>query len=183
MWVLSIFSYKFIATFVVIGYTTFRFGVIDMIDVGDLIKQRRKKKGLTQIELASKAGISVNSLRLYEAGKRQPKVDQLVKIASALDTDIFSLLSYDKFNLLYFIHQANSEISSRLKKDYPSNSALYDDLMKEDVFFPELRGKTDRQLIDAYSSLNEKGREKAVERVEELTEIPKYQKKVEPDND
>ena len=37
------------------------------------------------------------------------------------------------------------------------------------------------RLALAFSWLNETGQQKAVERVEELTEIPKYQKKDEPE--
>ena len=44
------------------------------------IVQIRKSKKISQIELAKKAGISVNSLRLYEAGKRSPTFATLQKL-------------------------------------------------------------------------------------------------------
>lgn len=58
------------------------------MDIGRRIKELRKNEGLTQIEFADKAGIAVNSLRLYESGKRQPRLDQLGKIASALNVTV-----------------------------------------------------------------------------------------------
>lgn len=64
-------------------------------EIGKLIREERKKKGLTQAIVAKNAGIAVNSLRLYEAGKRCPNLDQLKKIAKALDADPFSLMDFD----------------------------------------------------------------------------------------
>lgn len=61
------------------------------MDVGSRIRKARKSKNLTQIEVAASAKISVNSLRLYEAGKRQPGIDQLKAIARALDEPFVSL--------------------------------------------------------------------------------------------
>ena len=58
------------------------------MDIGTTIREIRKSKGLTQIEVAEKAGISVNSLRLYEAGKRQPNIKQIKAIFMALDEKI-----------------------------------------------------------------------------------------------
>ena len=55
--------------------------------IGDLIRQARQKAGMTQIETANKAGIAVNSLRLYENNKHQPRLDQLRLIAKVLGVD------------------------------------------------------------------------------------------------
>lgn len=62
------------------------------MDVGERIRAIRKSKGLTQIEVAEKAGIAVNSLRLYEAGKRMPNLGQIQAIAAALDGDVSYLV-------------------------------------------------------------------------------------------
>ena len=48
------------------------------MNVGEAIRAKRKEKGMTQIEVAQAAGIAVNSLRLYESGKRQPKQSVLL---------------------------------------------------------------------------------------------------------
>lgn len=56
--------------------------------IGSTIREIRKSKGLTQIEVAEKAKISVNSLRLYEAEKRQPNIEQIKAIYSAMDEKI-----------------------------------------------------------------------------------------------
>lgn len=56
--------------------------------IGEIIRAKRKAAKLTQIELAERAGVAVNSLRLYEAGKRSPKMDTLSKLSAALGEDI-----------------------------------------------------------------------------------------------
>lgn len=65
------------------------------MDIGTKIKRHRKEAGLTQIELAQKAGIAVNSIRLYEGHKRIPNLETVQKIADSLDLDIRELLHDD----------------------------------------------------------------------------------------
>ena len=52
--------------------------------VGQRIKDAREKKGLTQRYVAQESGVNVALLQLYEYGKRNPKDDQLRKIADAI---------------------------------------------------------------------------------------------------
>lgn len=53
--------------------------------VGEKIKSFRSLKQLSQKALAEKAGVSEIAIRKYEAGERNPKPEQLKKIAQALD--------------------------------------------------------------------------------------------------
>ena len=62
------------------------------MEIGYLIRAARKAAKFTQAELAEKAGIAVNSLRLYEGGKRQPRIEQLQHIADALCVPITDFL-------------------------------------------------------------------------------------------
>lgn len=55
------------------------------------IKLARTEQGLTQGELAFKAGISVSYLSLIERGKRNPNISTLIKIANALRTSFLML--------------------------------------------------------------------------------------------
>lgn len=61
------------------------------IDTGKQIKDARKKAKLTQEKLAQKAGISVFTLKKYESGDRNPKIESLQKIANALGISITQL--------------------------------------------------------------------------------------------
>ena len=55
--------------------------------VGEHIRKIRKSKGLTQVQLAEKSGVAMISIHQYETGKRAPRLEQLVYIASALEID------------------------------------------------------------------------------------------------
>ena len=56
------------------------------------MKAARRSKGLTQIELAKKVGIAVNSLRLYESDARSPQINTVQKIAAALGVSVDTLI-------------------------------------------------------------------------------------------
>lgn len=55
----------------------------------------RKKKNLTQEELAKKLGISQQGIAHYESGKREPTLDGLISIAKVLEVSIDDLLTKD----------------------------------------------------------------------------------------
>ena len=54
------------------------------MEFNERLRTIRKEHGLTQAELAEKAGIAVNSVRLYESGKVIPKLDTIARIARAM---------------------------------------------------------------------------------------------------
>ncbi|NFH91893.1 helix-turn-helix domain-containing protein [Clostridium botulinum] len=56
--------------------------------IGERIAERRKQKGLTQVQLAKKLGRHESSIRKYEAADRIPKIETLNLIANALDTTV-----------------------------------------------------------------------------------------------
>lgn len=60
--------------------------------IGDRIKQVRNARGLTQKQLGAISGTSEITIRQYELGKRQPRLEQLQRIAAALGVSPFYLL-------------------------------------------------------------------------------------------
>ena len=52
--------------------------------VGKKIRAYREFRGYSQIQLAELSGINVGTIRKYELGIRNPKPDQLEKIATVL---------------------------------------------------------------------------------------------------
>ena len=54
------------------------------MEIGELIKEARKKAGLSQKALADMLGISQQNIAQWESGKRNPKIDSLLKIAVAI---------------------------------------------------------------------------------------------------
>ena len=55
---------------------------------GDLIFQARQASGLSQAELARRAGMTRSVINAYERHHRQPGVDALVRIARAAGLEI-----------------------------------------------------------------------------------------------
>ena len=114
---------------------------------GELIKAARKKAGMTQAQLAEKLGISYVGVSQWENDLRNPKLDTLQRIASALGVPVQDLI-----------------------RDWEA-------VDKEEFKRVFIYGEGIKDRIDAaLDRLNDEGQEKAAERVEELTEIPKYQK-------
>ena len=51
------------------------------IKFGERLKELRQEKGLGQVELATKIGVSKGIISLWEQGKREPTLSSLVAIA------------------------------------------------------------------------------------------------------
>lgn len=62
-----------------------------MTYIGDKIKEYRMKRGITQGKLAELSGIHPVSIRKYEAGMMEPRLQQLQRIADALEINAFLL--------------------------------------------------------------------------------------------
>jgi transcriptional regulator with XRE-family HTH domain len=56
------------------------------------IKQRRAELGITQVELARRAGLSVSGVSYIESASREPLASTLQKLASGLDWEVSDLL-------------------------------------------------------------------------------------------
>lgn len=59
-----------------------------MSALGEKLRRLRKAKGLTQGELAEKAGVGINTIVRYETGKNSPKVEILELITKELGAKI-----------------------------------------------------------------------------------------------
>lgn len=57
----------------------------------DVIRQRRAELGLSQAELAAKAGVDTRQIRRYEAGEQQPVLSVAAAIAHALGIPLSEL--------------------------------------------------------------------------------------------
>ena len=61
-----------------------------MNDLSETIKQLRKRKRMTQAELAQAAGISRQAYNTFERGESELKSDNLMRIFMALGIELFS---------------------------------------------------------------------------------------------
>lgn len=70
------------------------------MNIGEQIKKYRKEAGLSQKELGERLGVSQQHIAQYESGKRIPKIETIIKIATALDISPFEVISVDEYNRL-----------------------------------------------------------------------------------
>lgn len=59
---------------------------------GERIRAVRKKKGLTQKQLADRCGMADSAIRKYESGRIKPKLETIQRIATALDADLLEFV-------------------------------------------------------------------------------------------
>ncbi|WP_296035343.1 helix-turn-helix transcriptional regulator [uncultured Gemmiger sp.] len=185
--------------------------------IGEHIRDQRLRQGLTQKELGERAGIAEPTIRRYELGKLNPKIETVEKIAKALGistldlyddpfpvrslnlrresalTDMFSMfLTKIKIALYYgdslrpIDEEINSFVSSSMQwyaKTYNISKKFLQeyapDYLKERFCeYLDLRRITPetKPILNLVNLLNEEGQKIALERVQELAEIPKYQR-------
>jgi transcriptional regulator with XRE-family HTH domain len=68
-------------------------GSVEAADVGRRVRRRRRALGLSQDELAARAGVSRQAVGALEAGKHLPRVDAALALAQALGTSVEDLLA------------------------------------------------------------------------------------------
>lgn len=62
--------------------------------VGKRIQELRKAQGLSQDQIAERADISPNYLSRIERGKENPTLDMLIKLAHALDVEMWEMFDF-----------------------------------------------------------------------------------------
>lgn len=63
--------------------------------LGQIMQKIRKEKGYTQKQLAEKCGVATGTIQQYELNKREPRREQLQKIATALNVPLYELMGFD----------------------------------------------------------------------------------------
>lgn len=59
--------------------------------LGQLLKDARNEKGMTQPELAKKLGVSKQAIFYWESGRRGMNVEHLFDYCNAIGTDVIEL--------------------------------------------------------------------------------------------
>ena len=145
---------------------------------GERIKVARKAAKLTQAELAERLGLATGTVQQYELNKREPGLDRLLEIAFVLNVQPGQLLS-DKpksfpngktFDAAREKAAKEAEEKGGIETRIASRPG-----QKDEITIWNNPPKALKDRIDiALGKLNTQGQEVAAERVEELTEIPKY---------
>lgn len=127
-----------------------------MTTLGQRIKAARKKKGITQQELASRIGKALSTVQKYEIDVIQPSITTLNKIADALEVPLYTIY-------------ADTLTPRGITKEKPK--------AKSDLGFLTALFSADPEhddIIEAYDQLNEEGKRKVVDYALDLE--PKYPK-------
>lgn len=66
------------------------------MQLGDAIRFLRKKRGMTQGDLAQATGCSLDSISRWERGERSPVADDLRKLAATLGTSVGFLMGEEE---------------------------------------------------------------------------------------
>lgn len=140
------------------------------MSVGENIKRIRTYKKMTQKELGEKlGGITQQQIGQWENGNKNPKLETLQKLATALNTNINELLESPLDDSpAYRAFKNTNSLDSSLAKDY---------INKEIVSQINNWQQIDIELVKKFKQLNETGKVIAIERVNELTEISRYTQK------
>lgn len=106
--------------------------------VGKKIRAYREFRGYSQKQLAELSGINVGTIRKYELGIRNPKPDQLERIATALGLNVIVFLDFnletvgDVLSLLFAIDDSVN-LSLKLTEDQEV-ILTFDNPMMQDFF-------------------------------------------------
>lgn len=140
-----------------------------MSDIGERIKHARQIKGMSQETLARAIGSTKSTISKYELGHREPSLDTIQRIADALRIEFFDLVvpTGDQASVDGLLTEVEDAKKRGLRVVWKNDNLYLTAPSKE------------QKILLAFDKLNAKGREVAVERVEELAKIPEYQRKEE----
>lgn len=94
--------------------------------LGERIRQARKKKGMTQKQLGEVSSTSETTVKQYERGVRQPRLDQLQRIAAALEVPVLYFTGeYPDIETAKEDMRRGKAERKILKNVYPIIEALY----------------------------------------------------------
>lgn len=166
--------------------------------IGKRIRQARKQAGLSQKQLGERLNLSASMIGQWENDLRKPKFETAQRIATALNVDVNWLRNgqtleqrdqamkdyVDKrfYRELSFNATPDpewAELESKIKDGtITDDEALrYKELFLQSLSISKEFVNDTLDLLRGYmDKLNPEGQQKALERIEELTEIPKYQR-------
>lgn len=134
-----------------------------MSTFGERLKEARKRAGISQVELSRSVDLSKSTICNYEAGKRErPSIPIVKAIAEVLNVPWWELagLPVEEIDGQKYVRRLDYE--EKMLANYEK--------------FHGQEAQRREALLSHYDKLNDDGQEKAVERVQELTEIPRYRK-------
>lgn len=121
---------------------------------GERLKLRRKEIGFSAEKVADQLGVSPATIYRYEKGDiEKVPVDSLAELAKILQTTPAYLMGWES----------------------QADQAELNDILAQIQASEEKEQSRIAKMIQDFKKLNDDGKAKAIERVHELTEIPRYQ--------
>ncbi len=157
--------------------------VVSML--GDRLRQARKNAKITQEALANSIGVKRSVISKYENGTIEPSISQLKKIAPVLGVSIAYLEGYATETeeaiykaLLSADYRAFERITGLpegVVQPLPEDiRAAVEEYVQQVSGASEPSDSPIGRLVKLFCLLNDAGQEKALERLEELSEMPRY---------
>jgi len=164
--------------------------------IGENIKRLRKEQGLTQKELGDLCGMADSAIRRYESDRGNPTEKTLTRIASALGvprevlsfgTADFSVIEKWLGEPVFSSPDEEKAFYAKIQRDLEIRDAMniYSKIVQEEKARPKfdlilsdefIHNQHTIRLLFAFNHLNDEGKRIAIERLEELELIPKYQR-------
>ena len=140
---------------------------------GERIRQKRKEAGITQKELAARINVTPQLISQYENDIKQPKLETMYRIAIALGIRLEDLIGLKTFETAAEFEQSRSALAAEMRQNPQDCDSL---VVHRKEHYLLIQSEEKDQLDRAFNKLNKAGQQIAVERVKELSEIPRYQK-------
>lgn len=167
---------------------------------GEKVKAAREKMGLSQSALAKRMHVSQQAVAKYEKIVEQPKLSTVRKIAEALEISISELVndwgqytpeeisadidrdtvyksSHRLIEVLESIEKEDGELDQDLlKKNLPAIMKITKESGTLSAAFENAQTvKYSKEMTELLKMLNDSGKEEAIKRVRELTQLAEYQ--------
>lgn len=97
---------------------------MDQIKIGKFISLCRKKKNLTQIELAEKLNITDRAISKWENGRTMPDSGLMLDLCSILGISVNELLSGEKIKMEKYNEKTEEILLEMAKKEEQNNKKL-----------------------------------------------------------
>ena len=151
--------------------------------IGTKIRILRQERNMTQNELAEAIGLAGITIQQYEADKYKPKIQQIEKLAAALNVSPAQISTSD-----YWVNPDGNTTTQILNLDEDLSYRAYKKQMKKNLDFvlAAIRKKDFQSdlLVEIgmrFLSMNPAGQEQVHRHISDLAELPKYQKNQQED--
>lgn len=143
--------------------------------IGQLIRQERKKQGLTMAQLGEKMGISGSLVGRYERGEENPKIKTIERFANALGLSLSELISdvnylscEDNERWLYFFSAMKVQAIVRDLEQIEQNGTVEDLFAFKKKLEKSMVEIQDAAILSVFHTLSDVNKEKAISYCKDL---------------